>query len=131
MLSITPFHIGELDTQITFDSDRSTKKVEVRDNSLNPDIRLDHKKVVTDEKESEPSQAFKGQSLEDIKVEDEDIIVTEINHGWTIELSIPLKDRLKWSWELSVVVKVLGISIGYKTLCLQLKLYGMQPRHLG
>lgn len=60
--------------------------------------------------------------VEEIDIEESDIVVQQGNSGPTIELSLAFKDKLHKPWEKSVVVKLLGRSVGYHALCVCLNM---------
>ncbi|KAJ4828190.1 hypothetical protein Tsubulata_015455 [Turnera subulata] len=54
---------------------------------------------------------------DDVEYEDGDIVYVDGEFGMGIELSETFKSRLDKQWQNSVIVKLLGRTIGYKALC--------------
>ncbi|CAK7356044.1 unnamed protein product [Dovyalis caffra] len=72
-------------------------------------------------KDGDNPQNFEWKSLASIIVEEGNIRIEKKDHVKTIILSTPFKERSKKLWELSVVIKVLGKSVGYRALCIRLE----------
>ncbi|KAJ8772224.1 hypothetical protein K2173_027401 [Erythroxylum novogranatense] len=61
-------------------------------------------------------------SMDEVDFEEGDINIVDKGKGPDIELSEPFKLRLQKPWDQSAILKVLGRSVGYRTLCARLKM---------